>query len=139
MKTLWLNDEKLRRWVDNAFREIMRVVVGRTCGVWYLSASELLLFSIEFRIMMFSFKCHWKVKIVFLLYKNIRTDNFNLAKSLRNTWKVFIFLLTSKLLQSYFSKYSPLYFKDIAYSISKILSSFNNTYVKEYLFLAVCP
>ena len=55
-----------------------------------LGASRLLLFSMDGLIMMLSLKCyrsHWKVKKVFLNVQNIRTDNFNLVKSLRNTCK----------------------------------------------------
>ena len=75
-------------------------------------------FSMEWRIMILSFKryrCHRKVIITFLKFQNIRTDNFNLAKSLRNICKEVIFLQKNELLQSYFSKYCSLYFKDIAF------------------------
>ena len=53
-----------------------------------LGASRLLLFSMDGLIMMLSWKCyrsHLKVKKVFLNVQNIRTNNFNLVKSLRNT------------------------------------------------------
>ena len=33
------------------------------------------------------YRSHWKVKKVFRNVQNIRTDNFNLVKSLRNTCK----------------------------------------------------
>ena len=54
------------------------------------------LFTMECCIIMFSLKCcrsYWKVKIVFLIFQNIRTDSFNLVKSLRNTCKWVLFFI----------------------------------------------
>ena len=54
------------------------------------------LFTMECCIIMFSLKgcrSYWKVKIVFLIFQNIRTDSFNLVKSLRNTCKWVLFFI----------------------------------------------
>ena len=96
----------------------------------FLPASRLLLFSIKCCKKMLSFNCdrsHWKVKIVFLNFQNIREGNFNLAKSLRNTYNGVYFLSKKELLQRYFSKYS--------HSLWKIMPCIS----KRHLLLAVSP
>ena len=60
------------------------------------------------------YSAYKKVKIVFVNFENIRRDNFNLDKSLRNNCKGVYFLLRKELLHSFFAKYCPLYFKDMA-------------------------
>ena len=67
--------------------------------------------------MMLSFNCdrsQWKSKIVLLNFQNIKTDNFNLAKYLRNTGKGVYGLTKKRTLSKLFLKY-------IAHSIWKIL------------------
>ena len=61
------------------------------------------------------YRSHWKVKKVFFNVENMRTDNFNLIKSLRKTCKWFFFTLKG-------------FFQNISHYISKTLSSFNNSY-----------
>ena len=67
--------------------------------------------------MMLSFNCdrsQWKSKIVLLNFQNIKTDNFNLAKYLRNTGKGVYGLTKKRTLSKLFLKY-------IAHSVWKIL------------------
>ena len=61
------------------------------------------------------FEVIWKVKIKVLNFKNIRIDNFNSAKSLRNICKGVYFFLKKELIQSYFWKYYELYLKEITF------------------------
>ena len=80
------------------YGEIMKVREGSKFGipqksrlrVWvFCGVPGCCFFSVDGLIML-SLKCyrsHWKVKKVFLNVQNIRTDNFNLVKSLRNTCK----------------------------------------------------
>ena len=77
--------------------------------------------------MMLSLKCygsHWKVKKVFLNVQNIRADNFNLVKSLRNTCKWFYFFTLKWTL-------TKILFQNITHYISKILPSSNNTVLRD--------
>ena len=79
----------------------------------FLWASWLLLFSMDGIIMMLSQKS-LKGEKVFLNVQNIRADNFNLVKSLRNICNEFISLLKNEH-KDFFSKYYSLYLKDIAF------------------------
>ena len=132
---------KLLLWLD--YGEIMEVWEGRNFGIlqdsmMYIEFSVgfsrlLLFFSMGRCIMMLSLKCyrsHWKVKKVFLNVQNIRKDNFNLVKSLKNTCKWVYFFAKNERLQRFF--------QNIRHYISKILSSSNNTYLKGYLSQFLC-
>ena len=74
-------------------------------------------------VIMLSFNCdrnHCKMKIVFLNFYNIRTYNFNLAKSLRNNCNEVSFLLKDNSLKGTFQR--------ITNSIRKILPTIFQRY-----------
>ena len=98
----------------------------------FMWASRLLLFSLDGCIMILSLKCersHWTVKKVFLNVQNIRTDDFNLVKSLKIPVNEFIFLLKInahkdffQILLTIFQRYCLLLtthtLRDTSYSVS---------------------
>ena len=75
-------------------------------------------------------RSHWKVKIVFANFQNITTDNFNLAKTLRNPCKGVYFF--NKRMNSF-----KAVFKNITHYISEVLPSFDNTCFKKQLLLSL--
>ena len=99
---VWSKILQLKRW---KFKKMSRLMLfGKLWGWEWVGILEyhrnlwcIIRFSASFPAAAFSMKCcimilsfnwdksHWKVRIVFLNFQNIRTGNFNFAKSLRNT------------------------------------------------------
>ena len=83
-------------------------ITGISDNLVFCQFSDCCFFSMECSIVMLCFNCdrsNRKVKIVFLKFQNIGTDNFNLVKFLRNTYKGVYFFTkkeTSKLLVKIF-------------------------------------
>ena len=145
---------KLLLWLN--YGEIMKVGEGRNFGIPQESRLHIWVFCglpgccffqwMALLIMTLSFKCyrsHWKVKKVFLNVQNIRTDNLNLVKLLRNTCKWDFFLFKNERSQRFFFKILLTIFQRYCLLLTTLIlrdtsHSFSVNLVASYTIVQLC-